>query len=229
MLPAAGDSTLLCLAFVCCHACCMQLTAACLPACPSPSLPAAGWGPGQLESECARGVWLPVSASRHVVLRCQPKGAAVDAMWHEVAEVRCCWPAVQSVQPGLDQAGPWQAADAVCSLPGGCFVAVPLLTSLIPACLLPDLAPCVQLAGGDLAALSRGVRGVPDPDISRAAGGGLLPEEESEESEEDGETSGHSSSSSSRAGSHSRHSSRWQQPQRRLRLPEADYRDGAGI
>ena len=86
----------------------------------------------------------------------------------------------------------------------------------------------MQLANGDLAALSRGVRGVPDPDISRAAGGGLLPEEDTEESEERGEASGHTSSRSS-AGSPSRHSSRWQQPQLRRRLPEADYRDGAGI
>jgi hypothetical protein len=73
------------------------------------------------------------------------------------------------------------------------------------------------------------MRGVPDPDISRAAGGGLLPEEDTEESEEGGEASGHGSSTRSGTASHSRHSSRWQQPQLRRRLPEADYRDGAGI
>lgn len=119
----------------------------------------AGWGPGQLESECARGVWLPVSASKHAVLRWAEPTSAVDDYWHYVA----------------------------------------------------------QLAGGDLAALSREVLGVADPDIQRAAGGGYAPKAEEEESEP------------GLGGPHVARA-RWQQQQRRRgRLPEADYRDGAGI
>jgi hypothetical protein len=58
--------------------------------------------------------------------------------------------------------------------PGGCSQA-----PSFPSNTSPD---CLQLAGGDLAALSREVLGVPDPDISRAAGGGYGPKE-GEESE----------------------------------------------
>lgn len=76
---------------------------------------------------------------------------------------------------------------------------------------------CAQLAGGDLAALSREVLGVADPDIQRAAGGGYAPKAEEEESEP------------GLGGPHVARA-RWQQQQRRRgRLPEADYRDGAGI
>ncbi|KAL4855729.1 hypothetical protein ACK3TF_003809 [Chlorella vulgaris] len=119
----------------------------------------AGWGPGQLEAECARGVWLPVSASNHAVLQSAKKSASVADMWHRIA----------------------------------------------------------RLAGGDLAALSREVLGAADPDISRAAGGGygVTEDEESESGE---------------AGQHmARGGLQQQQRQRRGRLPEADYRDGAGI
>jgi putative AlgH/UPF0301 family transcriptional regulator len=46
-----------------------------------------GWGSGQLEAECARGVWLPVSASRHAVLRRTEGGSGVTDLWHHVAQV----------------------------------------------------------------------------------------------------------------------------------------------
>jgi hypothetical protein len=88
--------------------------------------------------------------------------------------------------------------------PGGCSQA-----PSFPSNTSPD---CLQLAGGDLAALSREVLGVPDPDISRAAGGGYGPKE-GEESEGGGSGGG----------------ALQRQPRRRGRLPEADYRDGAGI
>jgi hypothetical protein len=78
-------------------------------------------------------------------------------------------------------------------------------------------APGLQLAGGDLAALSREVLGAADPDISRAAGGGYGATEDEE-------------SESGEAGQHmARGGLQQQQRQRRGRLPEADYRDGAGI
>ncbi len=46
-----------------------------------------GWGAGQLEAECARGVRLPVSASKHAVLRLSEPAGAVEDYWHYVAQV----------------------------------------------------------------------------------------------------------------------------------------------
>lgn len=103
--------------------------------------------------------------------------------------------------------------------------------------LCPLPLPLPQLCGGDLAALSKEVRGVPDPDISRAAGGGLQ-QEETEESEEGPGASGGEAPGGSPAGGggggdpsqlHRTQQARWQQHRRRTRLPEPDYRDGAGI
>ena len=44
----------------------------------------AGWGPGQLENECAQGVWYPVAASHDVVL--SPTALEGVTMWHTVLE-----------------------------------------------------------------------------------------------------------------------------------------------
>ncbi|KAI7841223.1 hypothetical protein COHA_005187 [Chlorella ohadii] len=108
----------------------------------------------------------------------------------------------------------------------------------------PDVAELwhymAQLAGGDLAALSREVKGVTDPDIQRAAGGGGLGQEEAEESDQESEprsSSGSSSAASLGGGGgggdpsamHRAQQARWQQQRRRTRLTESDYRDGAGI
>jgi hypothetical protein len=41
----------------------------------------AGWGPGQLESECKRGVWFPAAASADMVLAGEHKGGD---MWHAI-------------------------------------------------------------------------------------------------------------------------------------------------
>ena len=44
-----------------------------------------GWGPGQLESECERGVWYPVSAAKELSLKQViqlPK-----PLWREVSEL----------------------------------------------------------------------------------------------------------------------------------------------
>ena len=95
----------------------------------------AGWGPGQLEDECRRGVWLPVAACAGAVLQQlelpqqqrvagweQPTAAAAEGEGGAAAAGRCSM---------------WHAI--------------------------------AQLAGGDLALLSREVRGVADPLIAAAA------------------------------------------------------------
>ena len=95
----------------------------------------------QLESECARGVWLPVAASRHVVLQQLPKGAPVDGMWYEVAEVR--EDAGLRSQPGHPVLGQcvlcrkWPVLVLACL---ACCCCPPSI-SLFPACPLPDLVP----------------------------------------------------------------------------------------
>ena len=57
---------------------------------PFPDVPA-GWGPGQLEMECARGVWMPVSASKAAILAQPPptrgSKASVADLWHHIAQV----------------------------------------------------------------------------------------------------------------------------------------------
>lgn len=116
-----------------------------------------------------------------------------------------------------------------------CAAAAPPVASLKPRLPLP-LPLLLQLAGGELAELSREVKGIADPDISRAAGGGGLGQEEAEESDQDSGPSSSASAASSAgaAGSdpsllHRAQQARWQQQRRRTRLPETDYRDGAGI
>ena len=54
-----------------------------------------GWGPGQLESECAAGVWFTAAASAGLVLDTGLDGAE---MWHKVRMPRLLtWaPAVQA-------------------------------------------------------------------------------------------------------------------------------------
>ena len=99
----------------------------------------------------------------------------------------------------------------------------------------PPLLLFVQLAGGELAVLSQEVKGIADPDIQRAAGGGGMGQEEAEESDEASDPSGSSSAASAAAASadpsalHRAQQVRWQQQRRRTRLPDTDYRDGAGI
>jgi putative transcriptional regulator len=44
-----------------------------------------GWGPGQLEAECARGVWYPVACSRQIALK--PVIALPKPLWREVLEL----------------------------------------------------------------------------------------------------------------------------------------------
>ncbi len=44
-----------------------------------------GWGPGQLDGECQRGVWFAVAASPEVILSDPQKG---DGLWHSVVSVR---------------------------------------------------------------------------------------------------------------------------------------------
>lgn len=55
----------------------------------------AGWGPGQLESECAAGVWFTAAASAGLVLDTGLDGAE---LWHKVRMPRVLgWaPAVQA-------------------------------------------------------------------------------------------------------------------------------------
>ena len=52
----------------------------------------AGWGPGQLESECAAGVWFTAAASAELVLNSGRDGAE---LWHKARMQRlpqnvCC-------------------------------------------------------------------------------------------------------------------------------------------
>ena len=44
-----------------------------------------GWAPGQLEDECARGVWYPVACSRQIALK--PVIALPKPLWREVLEL----------------------------------------------------------------------------------------------------------------------------------------------
>ncbi len=45
----------------------------------------AGWGPGQLEAECAAGVWFTAAASSDVILNSQ--NLSGKAMWHTILEM----------------------------------------------------------------------------------------------------------------------------------------------
>ncbi|KAL4424592.1 hypothetical protein ABPG77_009176 [Micractinium sp. CCAP 211/92] len=48
----------------------------------------AGWGAGQLEMECRRGVWVPVSASASAMLCHQARGERQpDGLWHHIAKL----------------------------------------------------------------------------------------------------------------------------------------------
>jgi hypothetical protein len=61
--------------------------AACAPRPPAPRHPRraprryAGWGPGQLQDECKRGVWFPAAASADLLLSGDAKGGEV---WHRL-------------------------------------------------------------------------------------------------------------------------------------------------
>jgi putative transcriptional regulator len=46
----------------------------------------AGWGPGQLQEEVARGVWVVASASKHVVLSASAAGAGQE-LWHATLQL----------------------------------------------------------------------------------------------------------------------------------------------
>lgn len=45
-----------------------------------------GWGPGQLQRECASGVWFTAAASSALVLQqnCEDKADSGREMWHQV-------------------------------------------------------------------------------------------------------------------------------------------------
>ncbi|KAL4421283.1 hypothetical protein ABPG75_010574 [Micractinium tetrahymenae] len=48
----------------------------------------AGWGADQLETECRKGVWVPVSASAAAILSQQAwAGRQPDGMWHHIAKL----------------------------------------------------------------------------------------------------------------------------------------------
>lgn len=46
----------------------------------------AGWGPGQLEDEVARGVWFPAAASSHVMLQPMAMGSGQE-LWHAILQL----------------------------------------------------------------------------------------------------------------------------------------------
>jgi putative transcriptional regulator len=46
----------------------------------------AGWGPGQLQEEVARGVWVVASASKHVILSASVAGAGQE-LWHATMQL----------------------------------------------------------------------------------------------------------------------------------------------
>lgn len=78
-----------------------------------------------------------------------------------------------------------------------------------------------QLVGGEMALLSDEVKGVAYPEIEAAAKGNFSPEEP----EEDNSSGDNGGSGGGGAGG----SGPAQRPQRRSKLPEMDWRDGAGI
>lgn len=68
-------------------------------------LPVAGWGAGQLENECRRGVWVPVSASAAAILARQAWAERQpDGMWHHIAQASMGRRAAGRLQLG------WKAA-----------------------------------------------------------------------------------------------------------------------
>lgn len=108
--------------------CTAPAPASILPTHAHPATP--GWGPGQLEAEVRRGVWIPVSASAAAVLRRGlPAGLggpvaarqvdhlsrpSVAALWHFIARVRCScgWVVFAAVLARAAGGGPELAAVA---------------------------------------------------------------------------------------------------------------------
>lgn len=137
------------------------------------------------------------------------------AMWHYLAQVRWRGPCSACVVPLLRRQRRRQGFQGTQACP--CAPAHPSRYLL------------AQLAGGDLAALSREVQGVPDPDISRAAGGGLQQDEAEEADGTAAPGAGGLGSGGDPSQAHHAQQARWQQQRRRTRLADSDYRDGAGI